>query len=111
MKLRFEYPAPVIVKLKYRKRGAVTDWYASHHDKRKRASFGLSFPSAPRLPKREPMEAGDFGSIVTEKAGTATDLLDMIATSLPLSLSFSGSCMMKNGCGTVDEKNSDATST
>ena len=29
MKLRFEYPAPVIVKLKYRKRGAVTDWYAS----------------------------------------------------------------------------------
>ena len=71
MKLRFEYPAPVIVKLKYRKRGAVTDWYASHHDKRKRASFGLSFPSAPRLPKREPMEAGDFGSIVTEEAGTA----------------------------------------
>lgn len=88
MKLRFEYPAHVIVKLKYRKRGAVTDWYASHHDKRKRASFGLSFPSAPRLPKREPMEAGDFGSIVTEEAGTATDLLDMIATSLPLSLSF-----------------------
>lgn len=88
MKLRFEYPAPVIVKLKYRKRGAVTDWYASHHDKRKRASFGLSFPSVLRLPKREPMEAGDFGSIVTEKAGTATDLLDMIATSLPLSLSF-----------------------
>lgn len=58
------------------------------------------------------MEAGDFGSIVTEKAGTATDLLDMIATSLPLSLSFLAvPAMMKNGCGTVDEKNSDATST
>ena len=31
---------------------------------------------------------GGPGSIVTEEAGTATDLLDMIATSLPLSLSF-----------------------
>jgi len=94
MKLRFEYPAPVIVKLKYRKRGAVTDWYASHHDKRKRASFGLSFPSAPSASETRAYGGRRFRKHCYRKSRNRNGLTwhDSYITSL-VTLFFSGSCM------------------